>query len=166
MQQLLQTEDTLPATVEHDFVYYAEDEEQMLLQQQSPSDEDELFGKVTYEGDNEQVAATATALGDERGEYFSADRLAALSAGNSTTAPVVDSTRSPVRRGRDDRGVGDTRSELLSEQLAASNAFGSNKLETRAADPAAAVQINSASSLISSFGLLALIVICNFIFAL
>ena len=171
VQQLLQTEDTLPATVEHDFVYYTEDEEQMLQQQRSLSDEDELFGKVVYEGDDEQVAATVAALGDERGEYFSADRLAALSAGNSTTAlapgaSIVDSTRSPVRRGRDDRGVGDGRSELLSERLAARNAFGSNKLETRAVDQAAAVQINSASSLISSLELFALTVICIFILAL
>lgn len=174
VQSLLQTEDTLPTPVEQDFLYYDDETEQLQPQQQQMSpadgdvDEDELVGRVVYENDDEQVAAMASfGVGDERGEYFSADRLAALSNWTTAPAPGADSTRSPVRRGRD-FGPMEGRSELLSEQLADRYAFGSrsssnnNIKETRMAEQAAAVQINSASTLFTSLGIYAIIIISIF----
>lgn len=181
VQSLLQTEDTLPTAVEQDFLYYDDETEQLQPQQQlmSPADgdvdEDELVGRVVYENDDEQVAAMASSsgVGDERGEYFSADRLASLSNWTTAPAPGPDSTRSPVRRIRD-FGPMEGRSELLSEQLADRTAFGSissssnnininnNIKETRMAEQAAAVQINSASTLFTSLGIYAIIIISIF----
>lgn len=176
MQSLLQMEDTLPTTMEQEFLFYEDedDEQQQQMQERMMSpDDEESYGRMVYEGD-EQVAGVTASPGEERGEYLYADRLAAMSSsGDSAAAPVPgisgpdpSTTRTPVRRGRDDRSFGavvEGRSELLSEQWAENSAFSSNKLETRVVDQASGVQINMASSLFSSFGLCTIIVISIFI---